>query len=64
MPTTGSCRIISWRWAFGDTAISEGNLPTVSHDYALKGHTYVVGLTVTNPEGTTTITFLNVTTLS
>jgi Flp pilus assembly protein TadG len=64
MPTTGSCAIISWRWVFGDTAISEGNLPTVSHTYATKGATYVVTLTVTNPEGTTTTTFMNVTTLS
>jgi len=64
MPTSGPCAIISWRWVFGDTAISEGNLPTVSHTYGAQGQTYTVTLTVTNPEGTTTTTFMNVTTLS
>jgi len=63
-PTSGSCAIISWRWVFGDSGISEGNLPTVSHKYASKGATYTVYLTVTNTEGLTTTTLVTLTTLS
>ncbi len=63
MPTTGTCAINTWRWVFGhDGAISEGNLPTVTHQYPRNNTTYTVTLTVTNAEGTTTTTFMNVTT--
>jgi Flp pilus assembly protein TadG len=61
-PTSGACEIIHWRWAFGDTAISEGFLPTVSHQYPDKNTSYVVTLTVRIADGQTTTTVFNVTT--
>jgi hypothetical protein len=61
-PTSGECAIIHWRWAFGDTAISEGFLPTVSHQYPAKNTSYVVTLTVRIADGQTTTTVFTVTT--
>jgi Flp pilus assembly protein TadG len=56
-PTTGSCQITFYRWEYGapDNTTDAGNLPTVSHDFALDGTTYVVTLTVTNARGTVAI---------
>jgi PKD repeat protein len=55
-PTTPpGCAINYWRWDYGDGQFDAGNFPTASHDYALKGHTYQVTLTVTNPGGTASI---------
>ena len=53
-PTSGSCQITFWRWEYGapDNTTDAGVLPTVSHDFALDGQTYVVTLTVTNARGT------------
>lgn len=61
-PTSGPCAIIHWRWEFGDTAISEGFLPTVDHQYPDKNTSYVVRLTVKIAEGPTTYTEFIVTT--
>ena len=63
-PTTGACAISYWRWDFGDTQFSAGNLPSVSHDYGNQGRgkTYTVTLTVTMPSGTFTY-IANVSTL-
>jgi Flp pilus assembly protein TadG len=64
-PTSGDCAITSWRWDFGDTAVSEGNLPTVSHNYPDKNTDYNVKLTVAVPGSPTNITtefFFTVTT--
>jgi Flp pilus assembly protein TadG len=55
-PTTGECAITSWRWDFGDSGVSEGNLPTVNHTYAKKNWDYVVKLTVAVPGDPTNIT--------
>ena len=62
-PTTGSCAITFYRWEYGapDGTTDAGNLPTVSHTFALQGHTYQVTLTVTNPRGTASITYAVVT---
>jgi hypothetical protein len=56
-PTTGACAITFYRWEYGtpDNTTDAGNLPTVSHTFALQGRDYVVTLTVTNPRGTTSI---------
>lgn len=57
-PTTGSCAITFYRWEYGapDNTTDAGNLPTVSHAFAIQGRSYLVTLTVTNPRGTTSIT--------
>lgn len=55
-PTTGDCAITSWRWDFGDSGVSEGNLPTVNHTYAKQNWDYVVKLTVAVPGDPTNIT--------
>ena len=62
-PTAGPCAISYWRWDWGDSTTDAGNLPSASHAYAQKGHTYSVTLTVTNPGGVTT-TVITVTTQS
>jgi hypothetical protein len=64
-PTSGSCAITFYRWEYGapDNTTDAGNFPTISHTFALKGASYQVTLTVTNPRGTTSIT-KTVTTLS
>ena len=64
-PTSGACAITFYRWEYGapDNTTDAGNLPTVSHQFALQGRDYQVTLTVTNPRGTTSIT-KNVRTLS
>ena len=53
-PTSGSCRITYWRWAYGDGKTDAGNLPTVSHDFGSNnnGKWFTVTLTVTTPAGT------------
>jgi Flp pilus assembly protein TadG len=51
-PTSGPCAISFWRWDFGDGATSAGAVQSVSHDYAVKGASYNVTLTVTYPNGT------------
>lgn len=61
-PTSGDCAIIHWRWAFGDSGIGEGFLPTVSHQYPDKNTSYVVTLTVRIADGQTTTTVFTVTT--
>jgi Flp pilus assembly protein TadG len=61
-PTSGNCAIIHWRWAFGDSAISEGFLPTVDHQYPSKNTSYNVTLTVRIADGTTTTTVFTATT--
>jgi hypothetical protein len=64
-PTSGDCAIVNWRWEWGHNgAVETGFLPTASHDFPTKGATYTVTLTVTNSQGMTTATFVNVTTLS
>jgi hypothetical protein len=57
-PTTGTCAITFYRWEYGapDNGVDAGNLPTVSHSFALQSRTYNVTLTVTNPAGTNSIT--------
>ncbi len=57
-PTSGSCAITFYRWEYGapDNTTDAGNLPTVNHAFALRGASYQVTLTVTNPRGTTSIT--------
>jgi Flp pilus assembly protein TadG len=59
-PTSGTCEIIHWRWVFGDGAISEGFLPTVSHQYPSKDTSYAVTLTVRIADGQTTTTVFTV----
>jgi PKD repeat protein len=58
LPTTGSCAITFYRWEYGapDNTTDAGNIPTVSHAFALQNRDYLVTLTVTNPRGTTSIT--------
>jgi hypothetical protein len=57
-PTTGSCAITFYRWEYGspDNTTDAGNLPTVSHSFAIQNRDYLVTLTVTNPRGTASIT--------
>jgi PKD repeat protein len=64
-PTSGACAITFYRWEYGapDNTTDAGNLPTISHSFAVRGQSYQVTLTVTNPRGTTSIT-KTVTTLS
>lgn len=59
-PTTGSCAITFYRWEYGapDNTTDAGNLPTVSHAFAIQAKDYLVTLTVTNPRGTASITKL------
>jgi hypothetical protein len=56
-PTSGSCAITFYRWEYGapDNTTDAGNLPTVSHSFALQNRDYVVTLTVTNARGTASI---------
>ena len=63
-PTTGTCKILYWRWDFGDGVLSTGNPTSISHTYAVKGRTYTVALTVTVTGGVTTTTYMTITTLS
>lgn len=62
-PTSGACGISFYRWDFGDGQTGAGANSTISHDYAQKGATYAVTLTVTYPDGTVSVV-LNVTTQS
>jgi PKD repeat protein len=43
--------VISWRWDFGDGEVGVTNVSTTQHEYAGKGVSYTVTLTVTGPHG-------------